>query len=31
MLLVVTAVIYLFGWWLGRSKLGFALRIIGND
>ncbi|MEP0943861.1 MAG: branched-chain amino acid ABC transporter permease [Rhizobiaceae bacterium] len=31
MLLVVAAVIYLFGWWLGRSKLGFALQIIGND
>ena len=23
--------IYLFGWGLGRSKLGFAMRIIGND
>lgn len=31
MLLVVCAVIYLFGWWLGRSRLGFAMRIIGND
>ena len=31
MLLVVSAVIYLFGWWLNRSRLGFALRIIGND
>ena len=31
MLLVVTAVVFLFGWWLNRSRLGFALRIIGND
>lgn len=31
MLLVVAAVVYAFGWWVGRSRLGFALRIIGND
>ncbi|MEP1205839.1 MAG: branched-chain amino acid ABC transporter permease [Rhizobiaceae bacterium] len=31
MLLGVCAFIFIFGWWLGRSKLGFALRIIGND
>jgi branched-chain amino acid transport system permease protein len=30
-LLAVTAVIFLVGWWIGRSRLGFALRIIGND
>jgi branched-chain amino acid transport system permease protein len=24
-------VVYLVGWWIGRSRLGFALRIIGND
>ena len=30
-LLALTAVIYLVGWWIGRSRLGFALRIIGND
>ena len=30
-LLLVTAIIYLVGWWIGRSRLGFALRIIGND
>ncbi len=30
-LLIVTAVIFLVGWWIGRSRLGFALRIIGND
>ena len=30
-LLLLTAVIYLVGWWIGRSRLGFALRIIGND
>ena len=22
---------FLVGWWIGRSRLGFALRIIGND
>jgi branched-chain amino acid transport system permease protein len=30
-LLLLTAVIYMVGWWIGRSRLGFALRIIGND
>jgi len=30
-LLILTAVIFLVGWWIGRSRLGFALRIIGND
>ncbi|MGO9699117.1 MAG: branched-chain amino acid ABC transporter permease [Xanthobacteraceae bacterium] len=30
-LLLLTAVIFLVGWWIGRSRLGFALRIIGND
>jgi branched-chain amino acid transport system permease protein len=30
-LLTLTAVIFLVGWWIGRSRLGFALRIIGND
>jgi branched-chain amino acid transport system permease protein len=30
-LLALTAVIYVIGWWIGRSRLGFALRIIGND
>jgi branched-chain amino acid transport system permease protein len=30
-LLALTAVVYLVGWWIGRSRLGFALRIIGND
>jgi len=31
MLLAITAAVYLFGWWLARSRLGFALRILGND
>lgn len=31
MLLGVCATIFFFGWWLGHSRLGFALRIIGND
>ncbi len=31
MLLVVCLVIFVFGWWLSRSRLGFALKIIGND
>jgi len=31
LLLALCAVIFLFGWWLARSRLGFALRIIGND
>ncbi len=30
-LLFLAAVVYLVGWWIGRSRLGFALRIIGND
>jgi branched-chain amino acid transport system permease protein len=30
-LLLLTAGIFLVGWWIGRSRLGFALRIIGND
>jgi len=30
-LLGLTAFIFLIGWWIGRSRLGFALRIIGND
>jgi branched-chain amino acid transport system permease protein len=30
-LLLLTAVIFVVGWWIGRSRLGFALRIIGND
>jgi branched-chain amino acid transport system permease protein len=30
-LLALTLVVYLVGWWVGRSRLGFALRIIGND
>ena len=30
-LLLLAAVVYLVGWRIGRSRLGFALRIIGND
>jgi len=30
-LLGLGAVVYLVGWLIGRSRLGFALRIIGND
>jgi branched-chain amino acid transport system permease protein len=30
-LLLLTAAVFLIGWWIGRSRLGFALRIIGND
>jgi branched-chain amino acid transport system permease protein len=30
-LLLLTGVVFLVGWWIGRSRLGFALRIIGND
>jgi branched-chain amino acid transport system permease protein len=30
-LLALTAVVFVVGWWIGRSRLGFALRIIGND
>src|SRR6185369_17465720 len=29
-LLALTAAVFLVGWWIGRSRLGFALRIIGN-
>lgn len=31
MLLVITVCIFIFGWMLGRSRLGFALKILGND
>ncbi|MES0881459.1 branched-chain amino acid ABC transporter permease [Roseibium sp. SCP14] len=31
MLLAITVAVFLFGWLLGRSRLGFALRILGND
>ena len=31
LLLGLTAVVFAIGWWIGRSRLGFALRIIGND
>lgn len=31
MLLAVTVCVYLLGWFISRSRLGFALRIIGND
>lgn len=30
-LLALAAVVFLFGWWVNRSRLGFAMRIIGND
>ncbi len=30
-LLALAAPVYLIGWLIGRSRLGFALRIIGND
>jgi branched-chain amino acid transport system permease protein len=30
-LLALAASVYLVGWRIGRSRLGFALRIIGND
>ncbi|MCZ6863134.1 MAG: branched-chain amino acid ABC transporter permease [Alphaproteobacteria bacterium] len=30
-LLVLAAIVYLIGWRIARSRLGFALRIIGND
>jgi branched-chain amino acid transport system permease protein len=30
-LLVLAGAVYLVGWWIARSRLGFALRIIGND
>jgi branched-chain amino acid transport system permease protein len=31
LLLALAAIVFLTGWWIGRSRLGFALRIIGND
>lgn len=31
MLLSTTVVVFLLGWWINRSRLGFALRIIGSD
>ena len=31
LLLALAAVMFLVGWRIGRSRLGFALRIIGND
>jgi branched-chain amino acid transport system permease protein len=30
-LLAVLALVYLLGWRIGRSRLGFALRVIGDD
>jgi branched-chain amino acid transport system permease protein len=30
-LLALSAIVFLIGWFIGRSRLGFALRIIGND
>ncbi len=31
MLLALTAVVFITGWAINRSRLGFAMRIIGND
>jgi branched-chain amino acid transport system permease protein len=31
LLLALLGVVIFIGWWIGRSRLGFALRIIGND
>jgi branched-chain amino acid transport system permease protein len=31
LMLGMAALVYLVGWFIGRSRLGFALRIIGND
>lgn len=31
MLLAVAVIVFIAGWWINRSRLGFALRIIGND
>lgn len=31
MLVALAALVFLTGWLIGRSRLGFALRIIGND
>ncbi|HRN54439.1 MAG TPA: hypothetical protein PK788_13165, partial [Gemmatimonadaceae bacterium] len=30
-LLALFALVLLLGWWLSRSRLGFALRLIGED
>lgn len=30
-LVALAAVVFLFGWWVDRSRLGFAMKIIGND
>ena len=30
-LLLLGAIVSVMGWWINRSRLGFALRIIGND
>lgn len=30
-LLALAGFVFLIGWWIGRSRLGFAMRIIGND
>jgi branched-chain amino acid transport system permease protein len=30
-LLALAVLVYFVGWWINRSRLGFALRIIGND
>lgn len=31
MLLGIAVVVFVLGWWINRSRLGFALRILGND
>jgi branched-chain amino acid transport system permease protein len=31
MLLATSVVVFIAGWWINRSRLGFALRIIGDD
>ena len=31
MLLAVSVVVFVMGWWINRSRLGFAMRILGND
>lgn len=31
MLLAISLVVFVLGWWINRSRLGFALRILGND
>lgn len=31
LLLGLSGIVFIIGWWIGRSRLGFALRIIGND